>query len=125
MVHTCVHPKKRTKRGVLYKEGQKKTEEGLKGAKKERDREEMKREERKTKTKPKSSCMHSGRRPSTEETRLLFAGVISRVICPADGPTEKRDDTTRPEDNYYEKRKGGRQSSIFLTNKGVFLDISE
>ena len=109
VVHTYVHPKRRTKRGLLYKEGQKKTEEGLKEAKKERDREEMKREERKTKTKPKSSCMHSGRRPSTEETRLLFAGVISRVICPADGPTEKRDDTTRPDGRQLlRKKKRGR-----------------
>ena len=53
MAHTYLHPKKRTKRGLLYKEGQKKTEEGLKGAKKERDREKMRRKERKKKNETK------------------------------------------------------------------------
>ena len=52
-VHTYVHPKKRTKRGLLYKEGQKKTEAGLKGAKEERSREEMRRKERKKKNETK------------------------------------------------------------------------
>ena len=29
-----------------------------------------------------------GGRPCPEETTLLFAGTISPMICPADGPTE-------------------------------------
>ena len=39
--------------------------------------------------------MHSGRWPSPEGTRLLFAGTISPVVCPGDGPTEGRHDETR------------------------------
>ena len=39
--------------------------------------------------------MHSGRRPSPEETKLLLAGTISSMICPGDRPTEGRHDKTR------------------------------
>ena len=39
--------------------------------------------------------MRSGRRPSPEGTRSLFAGTISPVIYPVDGPTEGRHDKTR------------------------------
>ena len=49
----------------------------------------------KKKTKPKSSCMRSGRRPIPEGTRLLFAGTINLMICPGDVPTEGRHKTRR------------------------------
>ena len=39
--------------------------------------------------------MRSGRRPSPEGARLLFAGPTSTMICPADGPTEGRYKKTR------------------------------
>ena len=39
--------------------------------------------------------MRTGRRPSPEGTRLLFAGTISPTICLGDGPTEGRHDKTR------------------------------
>ena len=47
------------------------------------------------KTKQKNSYIRAGRRPSPEGTRLLFAGTISPMICPDDGPTEGRHDKTR------------------------------
>ena len=39
--------------------------------------------------------MRSGRRPSPEGTRLLFAGTISPMMYLSGGPTEGRYDTTR------------------------------
>ena len=34
--------------------------------------------------------MRSGRRPSPEGSRLLFAGTLSPMICPVDVPAEGR-----------------------------------
>ena len=39
--------------------------------------------------------MRSGRRPSSEGTRLLFAGTISPTTRPVNGPTEGRQKRTR------------------------------
>ena len=51
---------------------------------------------KKTKNKTKTN-IRSGRRPSPEGTRLLFAGPISPInmICPVDGPTVGRHEKTR------------------------------
>ena len=43
--------------------------------------------------------MRSGRRPSPEGTRWLFAGTINPMMCSVDGPTEGK----------YEKKTDGRQ----------------
>ena len=50
--------------------------------------------------------MRSGRRPSPEGTRLLFAGaiVLSPMICQDDGPTESRHDKTRWKTRQEKKR---------------------
>ena len=39
--------------------------------------------------------MRSGRRPSPEGTRFLFAGMVSPMIREVDGPTERQHDKTR------------------------------
>ena len=73
-----------------------KIEDDKKGEK-ERNIQGKKRREKtgEKKTKPKSSCMRSGRKPSPEGTRLPFAGTISSMICPVDGPTGGRHKRTR------------------------------
>ena len=74
--------------------------------KKERNRKEKKKrkygKERKFETK---TNLRSGRRPSPEETRLLFAGTISPMICPGDGPTEGRHDKTSRKARQEKKRR--------------------
>ena len=47
--------------------------------------------------------MRSGLWPSPEGSRLLFAGTISPMICPGDGP--KSVDTTRPDGRLNKKKK--------------------
>ena len=37
--------------------------------------------------------MRSGRRPSPEGSRLLFAGTVSSMLCPGDRPTQGHDKT--------------------------------
>ena len=60
--------------------------------------------------------MRSGRRPSPEGTRLLFAGTIS---CPAGGPTDGRHTKTRQEDKSRKKEltQNG-QSYVQLVGEG-------
>ena len=72
----------------------------------------MKRKERKEKTKPKSSCMRLGRPPSPEGTRLMFAGTISPMICPGDGPTtqDQTEDKTK-------KKEEGRDTALKKLNQ--------
>ena len=85
MAHTYVHPKKRTKRRAK--------------GKKQKGKED-KRKERKTKLNS-TSAQGAGR----ARTRLLFAGTISPVICPDDGPTQGRHKKTRRETRQEKKRK--------------------
>ena len=49
---------------------------------------------KKRKAKQKQTCSPAAGRVR-KGTRLLFAGTISPVICPVDGPTEGRHDKTR------------------------------
>ena len=52
-------------------------------------RKEKKRKEEKRKRREMKQTKHELRaEASLEETTLLFAGTISPMICPADGPTE-------------------------------------
>ena len=93
------------------------TKKGKKKALKKREETDRKRKEKlegklMKKTKPKLSCMRSGRRPSPGWTRLLFAGTIS-LICPGDLPTEARR-KTRPG----KRQEGGRgHSQSYKQNK--------
>ena len=63
-----------------------------------------KRKKKKTKKK-----IRSGRRPISEGTRLLFAGTISPMMCPVDGPTEGRHEKTRRKTRQH--KKGGQRRS--------------
>ena len=77
MVHRCSTPEK----------------EGQKG----------RRQKRKNETK---TNMRSGRSPCPEgaRLRLLFAGAISPILCPVDGPTEGRHDKNRRKTTQEKKR---------------------
>ena len=80
MVHTYSTPQKQDRRA----------KKGEKGKKKRGNEKGNKEEKKRTKIN-----MRSGRRPGLEGTRSLFAGTISHVICPGDGPTEGCHDKTR------------------------------
>ena len=66
---------------------------------------------RKEKNYQKPTCAHSGRRPSPTGTRLLFAGTISPMICPVDGPAEGRHEKTRRKIRQEEGRDGDSQKT--------------
>ena len=68
-------PENEDKKGLLYKEGQKRAKTG-------------KKEKQGTERKPKQKKTRAGRRPSPEGTRLLFAGTTSPMTCLGHGPTE-------------------------------------
>ena len=91
---------------------QRKANTGKKG------KQEKKRKERKTEQK--TSYMRAGRRPSPEGTRSLFAGTISPMICPGDGPTEGRHDKTRRKARKKEKKRK-MQRHRARKNKPAFL----
>ena len=59
--------------------------------------------------------MSSARRPSLEETTLLFAGTISLVICPGDGPTEGRHKKPRQEE--------GRNKELIAQKKQSYVQL--
>ena len=58
---------------------------------------EINKEIKKMKHETKTNIMRSGSRPSPEGTRLLFAGTVSPMMCPADGQ-QKDDEKGQTED---------------------------
>ena len=79
-----------------------------------RETKEEKKEKRKkeiSKRKTKQTCAQGAGR--VLRTRLLFAGTISRMICPADGPTKGRHKKTRRKPRRQEE---GRDKEL-TTNK--------
>ena len=109
MVHTTYIRKRRE--GRKGKKQQTKREENERKTKetetktKENERKRKKTNENERKRKPKQ-ILRSGRRPSPEGITLLFAGTISRMICPVHGQTEGRHDNTRRKTRQDNKRRG-------------------
>ena len=96
------------------------TKKGKKRAKKGKKQRGNEKKRREKKTKPKSSCMRSGHRPSPEGTRLLIAGTISPMIYPGDGPTEGRHSkTTRKARKRKEKKRRGTETQKELPNHRI------
>ena len=58
--------------------------------------------------------MRSGRRPSPEGTRMLFAGTITQMLCLVDGPKEGRHDKTRLKTRQENKGRGRENKAAVL-----------
>ena len=70
------------------------------------DRKRTETSKRRKKRKTAENKLESGRRPSPEGTKLLFAGAISPMMHPGDGATEGRHDKIRRETRQDKKERG-------------------